>query len=87
MQFVTSDQQWEPQQLQHPLQTTPDVTMSMYDTPNSPSPAPISPNMFDAAINIPLPPSPVSCLMINSMSDQQIRYGDVNTLGLGFTPS
>lgn len=89
MQFVSNEHQWDPsQQLQHPLQTTPDVTMSMYDTSNSPSPSPISPNMFDAAINTPLPPSPVPGLMINSMSDHnQIRYGDVNTLGLGFTPS
>ncbi|CAO3636553.1 unnamed protein product [Mucor hiemalis] len=88
MQFVTSEQQWDTQQLQHPLQTTPDVTMSMYDTSNSPSPAPVSPNMFDAAINTPLPPSPVPGLMLNSMPDHnQIRYGDVNTLGLGFTPS
>jgi hypothetical protein len=77
---------WDPQFQQHPLQPTPDVTMSIYDTSNSPSPAPVSPNMFDSAINTPLPPSPVPPMMMASspVSYYRSKYEDVNTLGLNF---
>lgn len=41
--------------LQHPLQLTPDVNMSMYD--NSPSLSPLSPTPLDNPANMPLHPS------------------------------
>jgi hypothetical protein len=98
MQFVNDNRNWDNNNisLQHPLQATPDVTMSMYDTSNSPSPAPMSPNMFDTAVNTPLPPSPVPSVMLgspiltdnNNHHDSQfhpLKYEDVNTLGLGLS--
>lgn len=77
---------WDSQFQQHPLQPTPDVTMSIYDTPESPSPAPVSPNMFDNAVNTPLPHSPVPPMMLTSspVNYHRPKYGDVNTLGLNF---
>lgn len=78
--------------LQHPLQAAPDVTMSIYDNSNSPSPAPMSPNIFDAAVNTPLPPSPVPSVMMGSplLSDNHHdshfpKFDDINTLGLGLS--
>jgi hypothetical protein len=74
---------WDPQF--HPLQQTPDVTMSIYDTSNNSSPAaPVSPNMFDNAVNTPLPPSPVPPTMMTSspVNHYRPKYEDVNTLGL-----
>lgn len=79
--------------LQHPLQPAPDVTMSIYEHSNSPSPASMSPNMFETAVNTPLPPSPVPSAMMgspllndNNNNRQEFpRYEDMNTLGLGLS--
>lgn len=90
MQFVNDNnsQSWETTQqtFQHPLQTTPDVTMSMYNTSNSPSPSPLSPNLYDIAVSTPLPPSPVPNIMVSPSSNDNsnLRYSDLNTLGIGF---
>lgn len=100
MQFVSDQHNWDNNGmgLQHPLQATPDVTMSMYDTSNSPSPAPMSPNMFDTAVNTPLPPSPVPSVMLGSLNTadnnntyrdslqfQPLKYKESDTLGLGLS--
>lgn len=91
LQFVNENQNWEG--MQNPLQSTPDVTMSIYAPRNTPSPAPMSPNMFDSAINTPLPPSPMPMTgapavpMAEDSNDShyQLKFEDVNTLGLGFS--
>ncbi|CEP15018.1 hypothetical protein [Parasitella parasitica] len=93
MHFV-NELQWDNNHvaLQHPLQATPDVTMSMYDTSSSPSPVPVSPNPFDAAVNTPLPPSPIPSVILGSPimtehhdSIHPLKYEDFNTLGLGLS--
>lgn len=80
--------------LQHPLQQTPEVTMSMYNTANSPSMSPVSPNPLDNAANMPLPPSPVSTVMMGSphlvenIHDahyRPLKFEDMNTLGVGLS--
>ncbi|KAI8640630.1 HSF-type DNA-binding-domain-containing protein [Parasitella parasitica] len=94
MQFANDFHQWDNNHatMQHSLQEAPDVTMSMYDTSNSPSPIPVSPNTFDTAVNTPLPPSPVPSVIFGSpiMTDHHetfhpLKYEDVNTLGLGLS--
>ncbi|KAG2232450.1 HSF-type DNA-binding-domain-containing protein [Thamnidium elegans] len=91
LQFINENQNWEA--IQNPLQSAPDVTMSIYAPSNTPSPAPVSPNMFDTAVNTPLPPSPMPMTgspavpMAEDSNDSryQLKFEDVNTLGLGFS--
>jgi hypothetical protein len=68
---------------------SPDISMSMYDA-SSPSPStPMSPNLFESAINTPLPPSPDPSIMIGSPllgneSPYHMKYEDTNTIGFGY---
>jgi hypothetical protein len=74
--------------LQHPLQLSHEV--NIYETSNSPSPSLVSP--LDNPASMPLPPSPVSSIMMGSPHDvlhdphfHPLKYEDMNTLGLGLS--